>query len=178
MSQAYRLLPLGIMKWLPLATLVLVVVLMGVVSFNSGFPIPPIMLGWGCVYYWVLFQPARMPVVALVGVGIIQDVVYGFPLGSSALCFVLLRLAGGELRRIMSAPRFIVTWCGFGFACMVMAIVMAISFSYVQWGAFFDLLLQWAYSAGLSWLCYPPLHWLCNRMYMLTPSLQLRHPSL
>lgn len=160
------LFPSWLVRSLPVITLLLLIVMTGVVSIVSSAPMPPVMASWACVYYWAMFQPSRLPLPALIIAGLLQDVISGFPLGSSALCLLLLYYSTGNLRRLMSARHFWATWSGFGIAALAMGIVMTICFSYVGRGELFDLLLQWFYSAGLSWLCYPPLHWICNRLYV------------
>lgn len=160
------LLPMPVLRVLPALTLLLLIGLAGVVDFSPGMPMPPLLLSWGWVYYWSMFQPGRMPYALLAVSGVAQDVLLGFPLGASALALMALRAGASYLRRIIGAPNFMSTWMGFGVAALALSIAMAGLFSYVHAAQWWDGLLHWLYTAVLAWVCYPPLHWLSNRMYL------------
>lgn len=170
-------LQLGLVRVLPAALTLLLIALMGILTFSSHPPMPPLLVSWACVYYWSLFQPARMGYGVVMAAGLLQDVVYGFPLGVSVLTLVICRFVVLRLKRLMTSRVFLITWSGFAVLMVLAVVLMSATLSYASQLSM-DGVVQMVYAAALSWLCYPLVHFVCNRIYSLIPHLQLRNPSL
>lgn len=154
-----------IAHWLPILILFLSICLMGTVTLSYGAPLPPVMLSWCVVYYWAMFRPDSMPLWAVVVMGLVQDVIYGFAMGASAFSLLILALWAGRLRRLLGATHFVTTWLGFGIVCIVLALLMSAIFALAERHDMLDLLGQWFYGGVLTWVAYPLLHGLNNALY-------------
>lgn len=90
--------------------LVMICVLpMHVPGFGSIVPALSLM----AVYYWSIFRPDLMSVFAVFCVGLFQDILFGLPLGVSALVLLLVRLTVVSKRRFFMGNSFLVMWWGF-----------------------------------------------------------------
>lgn len=65
------------------------------------------------VYYWTMYRAELMPAPAVFGIGLIQDLLSGGPLGVNA--FVLLVVHGAVMtqRRVLMRRPFALGWVGF-----------------------------------------------------------------
>jgi rod shape-determining protein MreD len=119
------------------------------------------------IHYWRLFRPQLMPYWTILLLGIIQDAVFGLPIGLSGFLYMFYMLVLDSQRRIFVREAFIAIW--FGFA------VMSLIFVIIQWG-----MLWWLENIAaplknplISWLLtscfYPALHLLFNKVYRSLP---------
>lgn len=158
---------LGALRSLPFIILLFLILLVGTLTISPGSPLPPLMLSWSYVYYWALFQPARLGNGALLLAGLVQDVVLGLPLGVSSLCFILMRLFVVQWRRRISLQHFWAIWLCFALMAGVVAVFMALFIGLSQRAMVPDLLVQSLYAGLLAWIIYPLVHLLCNRIYSI-----------
>jgi rod shape-determining protein MreD len=116
------------------------------------------------IFYWALFRPKRMPYWFIFILGLVQDALFGMPLGISSLAYLLFRYMVGSQRRLFIKEAFWAVWAGFsGFASLLFIFIWVVMSLYHQMVLpFASSILQWIFTA----LCYPLLHLLYTRLYM------------
>lgn len=68
------------------------------------------------IFFWSLYGPERMPAPAVFGVGIVQDLILGGPVGLWAMAFLLAHAGILWQREFFLGRSFSAVWTGFGFA--------------------------------------------------------------
>jgi len=94
-------------------TLLLVVVSvmpLHVPGLSRVVPVLPLI----AIYHWAVYRSELFPAYAAFGVGILQDVFTGAPLGINALVFVLVYGIVVSQHRFLFGKSFAVIWIGFG----------------------------------------------------------------
>ena len=66
------------------------------------------------VYYWAVYRPELLPASVAFGLGLINDIIVGGPLGVSSLVFLMVQGMTASQRRFFHGKSFLVVWCGFG----------------------------------------------------------------
>ncbi|MFQ5985167.1 MAG: rod shape-determining protein MreD [Alphaproteobacteria bacterium] len=147
-------------------TLLLVVVSVLPVPVPGFAPITPA-LALISVYYWSIYRPDLLPMVATFFVGLVQDALSGLPLGLTALVFLLVRWVVVSQRRFFLGKSFVLVWWGF-----MLVAPAAVS---VSW-ALASLILGGVVAAGpvvgqllLTVMVYPALTWLLARTHPYLP---------
>lgn len=100
----------------PLAPVTLCVVLVFLIAVPYRLPgLAGVMpqLTVMAVFYWSLSRPDLLSALAVVVVGLLQDVLTGGPLGMGALILLLVRAATISQRRFLVDKPFLVGWTGF-----------------------------------------------------------------
>lgn len=91
------------------------------------------------IYYWAVFRPTLLPPWLVFAVGLFYDILTGMPyMGTSALLFLLCRMAVVDQRRFLLGQGFAMLWFGF---CL-----LDIAYHLLQWGTFSALSMQWLYA--------------------------------
>lgn len=120
------------------------------------------------IYYWSLFRPSSMPFWFVFLLGLVQDALFGYPLGLSAFIYVLLRLGVASQRRNFSRAVFWAVW--FGFTALSLG---AFFLYWVLLSAFHDGIRPIG-AAGLQWMLtvalYPVFHHFFNKIYVTLPA--------
>jgi len=65
------------------------------------------------VFYWTLYRPDLLPAVAVFAAGLLQDILFGLPLGVSACMLVLVHAAVTTQHRFFLGKSFGIIWLGF-----------------------------------------------------------------
>ena len=65
------------------------------------------------VYYWSLFRPTLMPTGFVFMIGLLFDILTGFPLGVNALLLALTRMIIATQRRYIVGQTYMMIWLGF-----------------------------------------------------------------
>lgn len=119
--------------WLLLAgragLVVLVVLLLMILSvfpfFSSAFSsIRPAFL-LIAVYYWAVTRPGTLSYVSVFFIGLIFDLIADYPVGLSAMTFIIVRWIALSQRKFLLGQTFPVIWAGFG--------LMALGAALCQW---------------------------------------------
>lgn len=81
------------------------------------------LLSVAAIFYWVVVRPDLMPPAAVFGIGLLQDVLSGGPIGLWALTLLLVQYLSLSQRRFLVGQTFILGWVGFssiviGAACL------------------------------------------------------------
>lgn len=103
--------------WLRHATPVGLAVLLAILSVVPvGIPgyavVVPAYTTMGA-FYWAVFRPDLQPPIALFLVGVLQDVLAATPLGTTALCLMVVHGLAVSQRRAFLGKPFVLTWFGF-----------------------------------------------------------------
>lgn len=129
------------------AALVLLVLLLLLVPLRPldslGFA-PPVTLM--AVVFWSLFVPASMPLWLVGGLGLLEDLATGAPLGLTALLLLLCVVAIDALRRDLIDLSFPLLWFGYAFVSALFVSLEWLGFSIAARDAleFAPSALRWA----------------------------------
>ena len=107
------------------------------------------------VYYWAVYQPARLSPLAAFLAGLFLDLLFATPLGLNALTLLVLQRLATRQRKFLSGQTYPVVWLGF-------FLISFGAFAF-QWAVF--SLFDWSlvppkpmlFSAALTGLFYPPV---------------------
>lgn len=141
----------------------LMLVLLSMVPFRlpNAQHITPL-LTLTAIYYWAIHRPDLLRPVAVFGIGLLQDLMSGAPLGMNALLQLLTYQVAVNQRRFFLGKPFMQIWWGFS---MIMLGAM-----FVQWLAYSLLHLQVLplngafFQALLTIALFPPFAWLFIRV--------------
>ncbi len=116
------------------------------------------------LYHWTLYRPDLMPIEQLVLISLIQDGIYAYPLGFSALRLLIGYTLLTTQRRILSHQRFLWVWGGFGVFTLIDGFIYATLLSCVkhEWVGILPLIPGFAMTIGF----YPLTIWVMNRYLM------------
>ena len=118
------------------------------------------------VYYWSIYRPDLLPMVAVFGIGLFQDALTGTPLGLTALVLIIVQYAVLSQRRFFHSKTFLVEWWGFLLvapgAALVSWLLASLYFGVfvAVWPLGFQLLLSIALYPCLAWLLARIQHYL------------------
>jgi rod shape-determining protein MreD len=110
-------------------------------------------LGVMAVFYWGIYWPRLMPYWLVLAVGLLQDTLYGLPLGTFAIANTLLLGVLIMFRRYFVNATFFALWLSFALALLgyVGLITASHKFYYGNFSMSEVALWQW----GVSVLVYP-----------------------
>lgn len=139
--------------------LTLVLVIINVVpSRIPGFsPVAPL-LPLIAVYHWAVFRPRLLPAYTVFLIGLLHDALTGFPIGVSALVFLVVYGVVLSQKRFFIGKSFFILWLGFS--------VIAAGASVLSWlqvsilnvvliepkTAFFQYLMTLGFFPIVAWL--------------------------
>ena len=122
-------------------------------SFGSFTPFYSLII----IYYWFLFFPKTLPVLAIFILGIFQDVMFGFHLGFSSLSLVMYWLIVGYYKRFLLNKPFNVIWIGFVLCSLYIVLLQSFilcQFLSYSFSEVLSLFFRWYFSC----LLYPIMH--------------------
>ncbi len=125
------------------------------------------------IYYWFLFFPKTLPVISIFILGMLQDIMFGFPLGFNALSLVMFWLIVAYYKRFLFNKPFNVIWIGFVLCSLYIVLLQSIilckflSYSFSQ---VLPLFSQWYFSC----LLYPIMHHVFDMIANKCKILQIR----
>jgi rod shape-determining protein MreD len=83
------------------------------------------------VFYWTLYRPDLLPAIAVFAAGLLQDILFGLPLGVSAVMLVLVHAAVTTQHRFFLGKSFGVVWLGFSLvAAAALALAWLVNCAY------------------------------------------------
>ena len=65
------------------------------------------------VFYWAIYRPDLMPMIAVVLIGLVHDSLTGTPFGLTAFVLLLVQAVAGSQRRFFNAKALPAAWFGF-----------------------------------------------------------------
>lgn len=114
------------------------------------------------VFYWAVFRPDRLPLVAIFALGVVEDALIGAPIGINAIILVLTYGFVLSQQRIFQSATFGMMWVAFALVSAAASIVGWLMISAYA----FQLLdpvpefFHWALTAAL----YPFVAWVLGRI--------------
>lgn len=78
------------------------------------------------VYYWAIYRPTLVPASLCFGIGMVMDIIGGFPLGLNAMVLVLVQWIVKDQRKFLMGQPYFVIWAAFG--------LVTVCASTLQWG--------------------------------------------
>lgn len=116
------------------------------------------------LYYWCLYRPGLLSVEQLVLISLIQDGIYAYPLGFSALRLLVAYALLMTQKRILAQQRFLWVWGGFSLFVVLDALIYATLLSFVrkEWPAILSLIPGMLLTAGV----YPLIVWVTQHLMM------------
>ena len=120
-------------------------------------------LGLIAVFYWTIYRPDLMPAIAVLPLGLWQDLMNAGPIGLNALTLLIVYGAVVFQRVFFRGKSFLVVWWAFGltaaFAAFVFWLaVMAWHLRYVDPGPL-------TFQFGLTLAVFPFLYWVLLRIH-------------
>ena len=115
------------------ASVTLMLALIGATPLQIPFlstVLPPFALA--AVYYWTVQRPDLMPFSVAFGIGLIQDILVGSPLGMHALAFLIVQWLVLSQRRHVAGKPFLVLWWGFLGVAVLASVLMWIAASLIS----------------------------------------------
>ncbi len=103
---------------LPVGLTLLLVLLDATPTRLPGFAAVAPLLPLISVYYWAIYRPDLLPSSVAFGLGLINDVIIGTPLGVSSLVYLLVQGMTASQRRFFHGKSFLVAWWAFGLVAM------------------------------------------------------------
>jgi len=104
----------GVRHLMPMVLTLLLVFLDAVPVHLPAFALVVPLLPLVGIYYWSIYRPDLMPPAMAFGLGIVNDVIAGTPLGVSSLIYLLAQGMTASQRRFFHGKPFRVAWWGFG----------------------------------------------------------------
>lgn len=116
------------------------------------------------LYHWTVYRSDLVSIEQLVLISLIQDGIYAYPLGFSALRLLIGYSLLTTQRRILSHQRFLWVWGGFGVFALIDGLIYITLLSCVkqEWVGIFPLIPNFTMTIGI----YPLTIWAMNRYIM------------
>jgi rod shape-determining protein MreD len=113
------------------------------------------------IFYWSIFRPDLIGWGSAFGLGLLNDLIAGAPLGISSLLFLLVREITVSRRRFFLSRPFSIAWWGFAIAAIGASLAQWVLVSLLAHNRIegFGLIFE----TVLTILLYPPLCWLFAR---------------
>ena len=70
------------------------------------------------IYYWAIYRPTLIPPVLTFIIGVLLDLLAGFPVGLHAILFLILQWAVSDNRVFLMGQPYSMVWLGFGLTCV------------------------------------------------------------
>lgn len=110
---------------LPVGLTLLFVVLSVVPVHAVGYGVVSPAVSLIAVFYWAMTRPDLQPAVAVFGIGLIEDVLHGYPLGGTAAVLLLAHLLVLWQARYLRGKAYPVIWLAFA--------IIALSAALLRW---------------------------------------------
>lgn len=123
------------------------------------------MLTLMCVYFWSIYRPDLLGYGVAFGIGILEDLLVGTPLGSGALVLLLCQRVVVHQQKFFNSKPFVVTWIAFAFVALGAALVRWLCVGLVANGGFTPIgSLFVAYLISVA--IYPLVAWFLAKAQM------------
>ena len=112
------------------------------------------------IFYWTLRNPNQLGYISIFLAGIINDVIIGFPIGISSLCYLLICAVTAYIRNITLIYNFINDWISILFTLLlinsIQILILDLVFNYNL--DYFSYLIN----SGFTFLLYPLFYLIFN----------------
>lgn len=119
------------------------------------------------IYYWGLYRPALMPYWFVFALGLMQDALFGMPLGVSSFLNLLFRFLVVQQGRMFAKEAFWALWFGFALLSVIIFLLYWTLITLITSRPMpvETATVQWMMTVGL----YPLVHQLFNLLYKTLP---------
>ena len=119
------------------------------------------------LFYWAIYRPALLSVLWVLLLGIVYDVLMGFPIGLHSLLFLLIQYVIKTQRLFFMGQSFITIWFGFVLALALLLFSEWVIFSLLQ-GVMVNI-KETAWSLLLSVFLFPFISMLLFLIHKMLP---------
>ena len=105
------------------------------------------------IFYWTLRNPNQLGYISIFLAGIINDVIIGFPIGISSLCYLLICAVTAYIRNITLIYNFINDWISILFTLLLINSIQILILDFV-----FNYNVDYLYyliNSGFTFILYP-----------------------
>ncbi len=114
---------------LPAIISVVLLVLFSVTTYIPGLSRFMPAIGLICVYFWRMHSPSQMPNWFIFIYGILADCLYGLPIGSTPIAYLIISALLNGYLRVVLRNGFIMSWFGFCLAIIIYQSVLWLTLS-------------------------------------------------
>lgn len=119
-------------------------------------------LGLVAVFYWTVYRPDLMPAIAVLPLGLWQDLLNGAPMGLNALTLLIVYGVIVFQRTFFRGKSFLVVWWAFGLTAAFAAFVFWLAV--IGWHFRYVDPTPLALQVVLTLTVFPFLYWLLSRV--------------
>ena len=119
-------------------------------------------LGLIAVFYWTIYRPDLMPAIAVLPLGLWQDLLIGAPLGLNGLTLLIVYGVIVFQRVFFRGKSFLVVWWAFGLTAGFAAIVFWLAV--IAWHLRYVDPTPLIFQVVLTLTVFPFLYWLLSRV--------------
>lgn len=141
-----------------LALIMLSVILIHVPAIGSVAP----NLGLIAVFYWTVYRPDLMPAIAVLPIGLWQDLLNGSPIGLNGLTLLIVYGVIVFQRVFFRGKSFLVIWWAFGLTAAFAALVFWLAV--IAWHLRYVDPTPLMFQVVLTLTVFPFLYWLLSRV--------------
>lgn len=109
------------------------------------------------IYYWLVYCPNSLSLLALFCIGLFYDALMGQELGLSSLLLMVSSFLGKYVRPLLNPHHFLLIWCGFGLYIFGYICIYGLFTS-----NYFSLFMGWVYGVIL----YPLVAWTLSQLHL------------
>ena len=119
-------------------------------------------LGLVAVFYWTVYRPDLMPAIAVLPLGLWQDLLNGEPMGLNGLTLLIVYGVIVFQRTFFRGKSFLVVWWAFGLTAAFAALVFWLAV--IGWHLSFVDPTPLVFQVVLTLTVFPFLYWLLSRI--------------
>ena len=112
------------------------------------------------IFYWTLRNPNQLGYISIFLAGIINDVIIGFPIGISSLCYLLICAVTAYIRNITLIYNFINDWISILFTLLLINSIQILILDFVF--SFNPNYLSYLINSGFTFILYPLFFFIFN----------------
>ena len=112
------------------------------------------------IFYWTLRSPNQLGYISIFLAGIINDVIIGFPIGISSLCYLLICAVTAYIRNITLIYNFINDWISILFTLLLINSIQILILDFI-FNYNLDY-LSYLINSGFTFLLYPLFYLIFN----------------
>ena len=112
------------------------------------------------IFYWTLRNPNQLGYISIFLAGIINDVIIGFPIGISSLCYLLICAVTAYIRNITLIYNFINDWISILFTLLLINSIQILILDFVF--NFNPNYLSYLINSGITFILYPLFFFIFN----------------
>ncbi len=132
------------------------------INVSSIGPVAP-NLGLIAVFYWTIYRPDLMPAIAVLPLGLWQDLMNAGPIGLNALTLLIVYGVIVFQRVFFRGKSFLIVWWAFGLTAAFAAAVFWLAV--MAWHLRYVDPAPLAFQLGLTVAVFPLLYWLLSRIH-------------